>query len=365
MVNLAGDTVLVNGVFPIRALINNTPVNRHADIKKIASVSELNRGDYITWNNDKWLIISEVAEKRFNNHYKGTMQRCNYNIKFIFSDGIVREFPAIIDSRVFNLDSNNYITTIAGKVVVTMQANEDSKKIRVNKRFIKMGDAFKVVGRDLTDNGLLILTCELDMINSNADDLENEIADGLKYLFTLEIRNESASISVDDTLQLNVTVKLNDNLVTDKTIEYSSSDPEVATVDSEGLITGIAEGETVITAYLKDMPNVFDTISLIVEELPQDNFTYELQGATSITKNSSVTYTAEKFNNLVLVEDAKFDFTVIAGSTPSNAYTLEVLNDTQCKITAKSAPHTITLRATGRDSNSDYAEKTITLKNLF
>ena len=49
LLSMAGDTVLVNDVFPIKAMINNLPVNRNNafnDLRKISSVSELTRGFY-------------------------------------------------------------------------------------------------------------------------------------------------------------------------------------------------------------------------------------------------------------------------------------------------------------------------------
>jgi len=367
LLSMAGDTVLVNDVFPIKAMINNLPVNRNNafnDLRKISSVSELTRGDSISWNNEEWLIISEIAGKRFN-HYKGVIQRCNYNIKFIFSDGIIREFPVILDSKVFDTESNKFITVPTGKIIVTMQDNEYSKTIKANQRFIKMGDAFKVIGKDLTKNGLIILYCDLDVIKSN-DDVENEVANGNDYVLTLTITNgDTASVNVGDNLQLNISLKLNDVDVTDKEISFTSNNPEVATVNGNGLITGIGEGECNITAYLKEMPDIKDTIILSVEELPQDNFTYELVGAADITKGYSQTYTAKKYNNLVLVEDAEFDFTIIPGTTPTSAYSLEVLSDNQCKITANANTYNITLRATDRADESKFVEKSIRLKSLF
>ena len=367
LLSMAGDTVLVNDIFPIKAMINNLPVNRNNafnDLRKISSVSELTRGDSISWNNEEWLIISEIAGKRFN-HYKGIIQRCNYNIKFIFSDGIIREFPVILDSRVYDTETNQFITVPTGKVIVTMQNNEYSRKIKANQRFIKMDNAYKVIGKDLTKNGLIILYCDLDVIKSN-DDVENEVANGNDYVLTLTITNgDTASINVGDNLQLNISLKLNDEDVTDKEISFTSSNPEVATVNESGLITGTGEGECSITAYLKEMPNIKDTITLSVEDLPQDNFTYELIGAADITKGYSQTYTAKKYNNLVLVEDAEFEFTIIPGSTPTSAYSLQVISDNECKITANANTHYITLRATDRADESKFVEKSIRLKSLF
>lgn len=246
-----------------------------------------------------------------------------------------------------------------------MQLNEQSKEIELNQRFIKMGNAFKVVGKDLTKNGLLILHCDLDTIDTTHDDVENEVANGKDYVYTLSISNgDNANISPNDTLQLTVVLQLNGTTVTDKEIGYSSNDSSIATVDQTGLVTGIDEGECIITAYMVDMPDVKDTIAITVEEVVQDNFTYELLGANDIVKGQSQSYQVKKYNNGVFVDNPQFTFEVIPGSTPTSAYALNTIDNDECSITANSATYYITLRVTDTD-NSMFVEKSIRLKNLF
>ncbi len=62
----------------------------------------------------------------------------------------------------------------------------------------------------------------------------------------IEVEPTQATISVDETLQLNATV-LPAN-TTSKTVTYESSVPANATVDSNGKVTGVKAGTTVITA---------------------------------------------------------------------------------------------------------------------
>lgn len=364
VLSMAGDDILINDSTQAKkAIINNLPVNSQSDLRTISSTSELDRGDYITWDSGKWLIISEIGHKRFN-YYKGIIQKCNYNIKFII-DGIVKEFPAIVDSKYFDVETGQYISVPTGKVIVTMQLNEKSQEIGLDKRFIKMCNAFKVVGKDLTKNGLLILHCDLDTIDTTHDDVENEVANGKDYVYSLSVSNgDTANISPNDTLQLTVVLQLNGTTVTDKEIGYSSNDSSIATVDQTGLVTGIDEGECIITAYMVDMPDVKDTIAITVEEVVQDNFTYELLGANDIVKGQSQSYQVKKYNNGVFVDNPQFTFEVIPGSTPTSAYTLSVVDNDECSITANSATYNITLKATDTN-NSMFVEKLIKLKNLF
>jgi hypothetical protein len=75
LLNNAGDDIQVNDDPQIyKALINNLPVNRQVDIRTIASTAKIKKGDIITWNGEKWLIISDIDQKR-NSYYKGLIQR--------------------------------------------------------------------------------------------------------------------------------------------------------------------------------------------------------------------------------------------------------------------------------------------------
>jgi uncharacterized protein YjdB len=68
---------------------------------------------------------------------------------------------------------------------------------------------------------------------------------------TLEVTPESAELQliVSPTVQLDVVLKDADgNVLTDRDVEYDSSDEDVATVDENGLVTAVGEGDATITA---------------------------------------------------------------------------------------------------------------------
>ena len=305
LLSMAGDDIYINNdTMPKKALINNLPVNRQADIRTISTTSEIKRGDLVNWDGENWLIISDIGHKRYS-YYKGIIQKCNYNIKFNF-EGTIKQFPAIADSKVFDVETNQYLSVPAGKIVVTMQSNADSENIKINDRFIKMKNAWKVTGIDRTKNGLLILWCDLDSITSS-DDVVNEVANAGDYVYTLEITSgDNANIQEGNTLQLTTVVKLNGNVVTDKTVTFSCDNPSIASVDENGLVTAISAGECIITASLTDNPNVYDTISITVTALPQHNYAVTISGSTSIFKTKTATYTATFTDNAVPISEESF-----------------------------------------------------------
>jgi len=91
LLSMAGDDIYLNNdTMPKKALINNLPVNRQADIRTISTTTEIKRGDLVNWDGGNWLIISDIGHKRYS-YYKGIIQKCNYNIKFNFQ-GTIKEF---------------------------------------------------------------------------------------------------------------------------------------------------------------------------------------------------------------------------------------------------------------------------------
>jgi len=231
--------------------------------------------------------------------------------------------PAIVDSKVFDTETNQFFSVPAGKIVVTMQDSVDSENIALNQRFISMKNAWKVTGIDRTNNGLLMLWCDLDTITAS-DDVVNEVANAGDYIYTLEITNgETSSIQEGSTLQLNVQVKLNDNTV-EKEVIYSSDNSSIATVDENGLVTAISAGECIITASLVESPSVYDTITITVTALPEHNYAVTISGNTSIVKNYTATYTATFTDNgLPISEQSEFWLTADDGVSETTLATIQ------------------------------------------
>lgn len=65
---------------------------------------------------------------------------------------------------------------------------------------------------------------------------------------TITLDKETATVHNGDTLQLTATVKPDKLPSADKTVTWSSSDPETATVDEFGVVTALKEGTVTITA---------------------------------------------------------------------------------------------------------------------
>jgi hypothetical protein len=256
----------------------------------------------------------------------------------------------------------------AGKIVVTLPNNADTDNITLGQRFISMKNAWKVIGIDRTKNGLLMLWCELDSIISS-DDLENEIANAGDYVYTIEITNgEIASIQENNTLQLTTQVKLNGNVVTDKTVTFSCDNPSIASVDENGLVTAISAGECIITASLAENPNVYDTITITVTALPEHNYAVTISGNTSIVKNYTATYTAIFTDNAVpITEESFFYITADDGVSETTLATIQSQDPVAntCVVKAGSTLGYVKLWCKNTEGTIVSEPFRIQIKNLF
>ena len=83
-------------------------------------------------------------------------------------------------------------------------------------------------------------------------------------------------MNVGESQKLKLTVKPSD--ATNKSVTWSSSDPSVATVDKNGKVTAVGEGEVTITATAKDGSKESDSITITVSSVYKVTFTAEDMG---------------------------------------------------------------------------------------
>ena len=136
---------------------------------------------------------------------------------------------------------------------------------------------------------------------------------------------ESADLKVNETLKLNATINP-DNTTESKTLTWESSNPDVASVDSNGLVTAKKAGDAIITVTTSN--NLKDTCSIHVGENVVEITGVELnKSAVTLTEGMTETLTAT-----ILPADTTMDKTLTWSSSNSAVATV----DQQGKITAVS-----------------------------
>ena len=152
-------------------------LNYFAD-KYIVTKYPIATGDLIEYAGIKYIITSQIDrnienrnKKQYN--YRARMRQMDYSIKIVL-DGKVEEFDCVIEGQRFSIVEGQYLVSSADKIIVTLKDDIDIVK---GMRFIKLNQAWKIAGIDKTKKGLIILYADVDLIDSNVDDLEEEIAD--------------------------------------------------------------------------------------------------------------------------------------------------------------------------------------------
>lgn len=296
MMKRQGVDVILNNTTTINAFFKEINDNKGMDDYKymFANVGNVKEGDIIQYHNKEWIVIN-VQDNHSNVYNQVVIRRANSTVK-MYIDNILYEFPTILDTKTFSIDTGDFFNIADGKIVVTLKDSPKARKIKHDKRFIVMQQAWKVIGFDWSKEGLVILTCEKDSFNSN-DDIENEIADKWlyeqKHSYNISIVNgEIANVNVGDTLQLNA--KITDNgQVIELPVTYISNDETIATVDSNGLITAIAKGTCSIQISLQADTNIIDTITITCMEQQAIPSSVQIIGNTSIVMMDETIYTAK------------------------------------------------------------------------
>ena len=83
-----------------------------------------------------------------------------------------------------------------------------------------------------------------------------------------ELTISATSVSVQEGSQTSITAKIRPNDAKNKTLSWSSADPSIASVSSEGKITGVKPGNTTITVSTTDGSGLMQTCKVTVTKKP-------------------------------------------------------------------------------------------------
>ena len=192
-----------------------------------------------------------------------------------------------------------------------------------------------------------------------------------KPVSSIKLDKTSASILRGKTVTLKATVSPSD--AGNKAVSWSSSDKKIATVDSKGLVKGVAKGTATITAKAKDGSGVKATCKITVRQpvtkitlsktsasiLRNKTITLKATAGPSSANDKSVAWTTS--NKKVATVNSKGVVKGIAKGTATITATARDGSKVKaaCKITVRQPVTKITLN---KKSASILRNKTITLK---
>jgi hypothetical protein len=309
--------------------------SKEREQKLIISLTEpLTKGQIVKWGNASWiiLIVDELVT-----YWRGYIRKCESSLKWLDSYGIIKETPFTLklNPSIYPLDRDKFMILPAEQRVIIIQSNNDTKKIKKADRFIFDDRAWKVIGINGYQEGLIELTLEEDLINPVVDNVELRICNyyGNVANYTVSILNgDTANLSMGDTLQLIVQVMNNQNVIPSPLLTYYSSDESIAVVDQTGIITPLKKGTVIITAQYE---NQQDSIQINITDQLANNYTLEIIGAAEIKKGRTQTYSVRFYNNgKEIFDQAIFSLTSDDGTTPTQLATIESTNSNSCTIRA-------------------------------
>jgi len=368
-----GEDVLLNNIgYKAVVLDANEKINRDND-KIIHCKVEIKTGDIVEYEGRKYIITSQIDNNQ--NSFCGRMKQCNYSIAFNFA-GNVKWFDALIETKVMDIDTNKYMSLASGTIKVSLQDNADSRDIAITSRFLNTARAWQVNGIDKATLGLIILTCDMGLIEAS-DDVNSGIANRWQYELThtyvLSIGNgTSMNVSLNDIAQLNINVTDNGIVMNPlPALTYMSSDSSVLAADNTGKLMGINSGTATVTCHMTYENTIQSTIDITVVEVFTHVYTIGITGSTTIKIGMSKSYVAQFYDNGIEVFDKQAIWTITNqdGST-SPAYatiTASTANSVTIKGNSSSTyvNRYMVLTATLSDDATVFKEFIVQLKSLI
>ena len=330
-------------------------------------------GDLVEFENKEskerqWHLFLESVETK-EGYDLSIMQRCNQTLRWLDEYENIVSYPCVFYSRVGDyagIDHNTSLNLPKGDRIVAVKLDEVTENIEINQRFLFQElnncQAFKVEGRDgMSVDGLLTIYLTKDNFAAD-DDKDRYIANAKRYLYDLKINESDFTQSIGFTTQLTTTLTLNGE-IDDSEIEWVSSDETIATVDNDGNLQLLQDGNVTITARLVNNNMVSDEINIEVSSIPSGITSVVISpNVTEILKMSVQEYTVYKFVDNVQQTDT---FTInLSGAHSSyysfvkvdgNTFTVESLGYTSEKLIVECISDV--------DGSSEIIE--IQLKNLW
>ncbi|MGG1664528.1 hypothetical protein [Brevibacillus sp. NRS-1366] len=294
------------------------------------------------------------------------MQATQGTLKWLDPFGFIKETPFTqkSSSSAYPLQDDKIMILSKERRVILVQANDDTKQIKKDRRFIFDERCWKVIGYNGLVEGLLELTLEEDQFHDTLDNIELRIADyyGKVANYKVSILNgSSGSLSLDDSLQLNVRVTNNESVVDSPPLLFTSTDESIATVDVNGLITPISVGEVVINV---ECNGAISNITLQVTEKRIYNYTLDILGSSEIKINQPQEYHVIFYSNGTPIHDkATFTLTSLDG-TPTTLASIKTTTDTSCVVTAGKTTGKLLLHAANQNGLIT-GSKEIKIKSLI
>ena len=282
-------------------------------------------GTMFVLKDDTYIVTSRDGDES-DVFYTSIAVKCDTSFT-VYSDTEHRyiSIPFVTLSDKFTLSSNSSISMVSGAVVVYTGDNSYAREVEVNEKYYNYGGYYKV-GNTFYNNGLAYVYMTREAMP------EDRYTLSYTGVTSLDMKNTT-------TYQLSYTAIKNGVVVNNPALTYVSSDDTIATVDGNGLMTMLKEGNVTITATWIDGNNTTceTTIAITnsgVEPEPTPSIgTVTITGTSRLKVTVSRKYKAKytdangndvssKYTSVWTITNATFDTSKLAQNVNGNEITL-------------------------------------------
>lgn len=339
---------------------------------------DLPYGLYLRWKNNYWIVYNK---ENFDYPTRGVIcRRCITTFNWIDEWGNLREYPVSIGKP---KEASDYVnvqfTNPGGFNVFYMQLDQYSKYIRPNDRFMVGNDgywtSYKVQGggvanylreetMNATSTGLLSLICFTYEGNDNTDNLEIGVANYYEKIFTMELDQYEIQQYSGFSTKIIPTIKRGTVIKDNVELSWQSSDENIVTVDEDGTITLINEGEADVICTMTKNDSVTKSVHIInmgeKEEGQEEEKFYEARiypNIHEIKQGTSQTYVIEYYINDNVASPQEITIEIDRNNVPKQNFVFTT-NDNTFTITNKTkyfeSPLKVNVKVDDIELNEDY-----------
>ena len=275
-----------------------------------ANYTYLPQGALLKYSDNTWIVFKDKNIAAFQG--QAIVRRCNAVVNVLDWYGNIIPVP-ISYAKMETLGNAVHTTenTITSKnyIAVICQLNEYTESFTENTRVLLGKTAYAMRGmddftREFTDDpdSVHLLTFTIERVETQPhDNIQLGVADYGGFSWEIAV-NWNNSMMVGQTQTLSVSSQRNNVAVEDSeehpiSYEYESSDESVLTVDENGVVTAVGEGEADITVSLAQNPNNTQTVHI---EVPAAEAAYVAFTSTIPAKMheyDAITVSAAYFEN--------------------------------------------------------------------
>ena len=272
---------------------------------------------------DKTYVVTSRDDDESDIFYTSIAVKCDTSLTvFSNSEDKYVNVPFVTLSDEYTLSSNSTISMVSGDVVIYTGDNPYSREVEINENYYNYGVYYKV-RNTFYNNGLAYV-----YMTREAKPIEDKYT--LSYTGVTSLDMADAT-----TYQLSYTAIKNDVIVDSPALTYVSSDDTIATVDGNGLMTLLKEGNVTITATWTDGNNTTceTTIAISNSGVIPTTDTVTISGRTELRHGTSRTYKAiytdansndvsSNYTSVWTITDATFDTSKLTQTVNGNQITL-------------------------------------------